>query len=412
MDRISGLPDEVLVKILSFAPTKVAVSTSILSKRWEFLWMWLTKLEFGGKLYSESEFKSFLDRNLSLHRAPVIESFCLKLSNSVLKPEDIRMWVVVVLSRYVRELEIYSSCYQDKQNILPSSLYTCKSLVILKLNGGILMDVPRMVCLPSLKTLVLKGVNYFKQGSLQRLLSNCPVLEDLVVNLCHHDNMGKFIVIVPSLQRLSLYIGCKRVLDEFVIDTPSLEYFKLVDRNYDSHSCLIENMPKLREAYVDVRSTDLQSLIGSITSVKRLIISSKAMFGDGYIFNRLERLTLHVLEENPSNLLSQFLKDSPNLQKLEYFSELDDSYENMRMFPWNQPSIVPECLLSSLQKFTWSQYLGRTQDRDIAVYILKNACCLRNATIDSYTCLVPELEMIKELTRSSRASTTCELNFS
>jgi len=412
MDRISGLPDEVLVKILSFAPTKVAVSTSILSKRWEFLWMWLTKLEFGGKLYSESEFKCFLDRNLSLHRAPVIESFCHKLSNSVLKPEDIRMWVVVVLSRYVRELEIYSSCYQDKQNILPSSLYTCKSLVILKLNGGILMDVPRMVCLPSLKTLVLKGVNYFKQESLQRLLSNCPVLEDLVVNLCHHDNMGKFIVIVPSLQRLSLYIGYKRVLDEFVIDTPSLEYFKLVDRNYDSHPCLIENMPKLTEAYVDVRSTDLQSLIGSITSVKRLIISSKAMFGDGYIFNRLERLTLHVLEENPSNLLSQFLKDSPNLQELEYFSELDDSYENMRMFPWNQPSIVPECLLSSLQKFTWSQYLGRTQDRDIAVYILKNACCLRNATIDSYTCLVPELKMIKELTRSSRASTTCELNFS
>ena len=82
-----------------------------------------------------------------------------------------------------------------------------------------------MVCLPSLKTLVLKGVNYFKQESLQRLLSNCPVLEDLVVNLCHHDNMGKFIVIVPSLQRLSLYIGYKRVLDEFVIDTPSLEYF-------------------------------------------------------------------------------------------------------------------------------------------------------------------------------------------
>ena len=348
MDRISGLPDEVLVKILSFAPTKVAVSTSILSKRWKFLWMWLTKLEFGGKLYSESEFKCFLDRNLSLHRAPVIESFCHKLSNSVLKPEDIRMWVVVVLSRYVRELEIYSSCYQDKQNILPSSLYTCKSLVILKLNGGILMDVPRMVCLPSLKTLVLKGVNYFKQESLQRLLSNCPVLEDLVVNLCHHDNMGKFIVIVPSLQRLSLYIGYKRVLDEFVIDTPSLEYFKLVDRNYDSHPCLIENMPKLTEAYVDVRSTDLQSLIGSITSVKRLIISSKvisfnlslillskfsvntflirpqAMFGDGYIFNRLERLTLHVLEENPSNLLSQFLKDSPNLQELEYFSELDD----------------------------------------------------------------------------------------
>lgn len=33
MDRISGLSDELLVKILLFLPTKLAISTSILSKR-------------------------------------------------------------------------------------------------------------------------------------------------------------------------------------------------------------------------------------------------------------------------------------------------------------------------------------------------------------------------------------------
>ncbi|CAA0394382.1 unnamed protein product [Arabidopsis thaliana] len=230
MDRISGLPDEILVKIMSLAPTKVAVSTSILSKRWEFLWMWLTKLDFGDKHYSESECKRlqcFLDRNLPLHRAPVIESFRLVLSDSRFKPEDARMWVVVAVSRYIRELEICSSYFPEKQNILPSSLYTCKSLVILKLDGGILLDVPRMVCLPSLKTLELKGVSYFKQESLQRLLSNCPVLEDLFVLLLRCDDIGMFIVIVPSLQRLSLYLSPRCNLEGFVIvlDT-SLEYFK------------------------------------------------------------------------------------------------------------------------------------------------------------------------------------------
>ncbi|KAL9286241.1 F-box protein [Arabidopsis thaliana] len=262
MDRIIGLPDEVLVKILSFVPTKVAVSTSILSKRWEFLWMWLTKLDFGDKHYSESECKRlqcFLDRNLPLHRAPVIESFRLVLSDSHFKPEDVRMWVVVAVSRYIRELEICSSYFPEKQNILPSSLYTCKSLVILKLDGGILLDVPRMVCLPSLKTLELKGVSYFKQGSLQRLLSNCPVLEDLFVLLLRCDDIGMFTVIVPSLQH-----------------TP-LEYFKLVDRNYDRHPYMIENMPKLTSAYVEVISADLKSLVGSITSVKYLTILSEVI---------------------------------------------------------------------------------------------------------------------------------------
>ncbi|KAL9286305.1 putative FBD domain, leucine-rich repeat domain superfamily, F-box-like domain superfamily [Arabidopsis thaliana] len=411
MDRISGLPDEILVKIMSLAPTKVAVSTSILSKRWEFRWMWLTKLEFGDELYSESEFKSlqcFLDRNLPLHRAPVIESFRLELSGLYFNPEDIRMWVVVVVSRYVRELEIYCP---EKQHILPSSLYTCKSLVILKLDGGIILDVPPMVCLPSLRTLELKGVRVFSDASLQRLLSNCPVLEDLVVNLYHHDNTLKLTIIVPSLHPLSLYIGYTCDVDEFVIDTPSLEYFKLEDRNYDSHPCLIENMPKLTVAYVDVRSTDLQSLIGSITSVKYLTTSSKAMFGDGFIFNHLEHLTLRVWDDYSWNVLVQVLKDSPNLRELSCLSEMNDHHQNFGLFLWDQPSTVPECMLSSLQKFTWTEYLGRPEDRDIAVYILKNACRLRTATIDSDTRLFTKLEMITELTRSSRASTTCELIF-
>ncbi|CAH8272837.1 unnamed protein product [Arabidopsis lyrata] len=345
MDRISGLPDELLVKIISFAPTKVAVGTSILSKRWEFLWMWLTKLDYCDRYYSEPECKSlqcFLNRNLPLHRAPVIESFRLKLSESVLKPEDIRMWVVVVLSRYVRELKIYISRHQEKQNILPSSLYTCKSLVFLKLDGRILLDVPRMVCLPSLKTLVLKGGCYFKEGYLQRLLSTCPVLENLVVHLLHrHDIMGKFTVI---------------------------SIIKLVDLNYDSHPFLIANMPKLTEAYVDVTFADIKSLLGSITSVKKLTICSKVANGDGFIFNHLEHLTIYVWKEYSSHLLVQFLKDTPNLREL-ILSSQTDNYENVDMLSWNQPSTVPECMLSSLQNITWAQYLGRPQDRDIAVYI-------------------------------------------
>ncbi|EOA20751.1 hypothetical protein CARUB_v10001079mg [Capsella rubella] len=411
MDRISGLPDEVLVKILSYVPTKVAVSTSILSKRWEFLWMWLTKLEFGdSRRYSESEFKSlqcFLNRNLPLHRAPVLESFGLDLG-------DIRMWAVVAVSHYIRELKISVSHYSDKLNILPSSLYTCKSLVVLKLNGGILLDVPRMVCLPSLRTLELRKLIYAKEGSLQRLLSNCPVLEYLQVALCQLDNMGTFTVIVPSLQRLSLFIPSIFHLDEVVINASSLEQFVLVDRNYDSHPWLIENTPKLRRAYIKVESTDLKSLIGSITSVKYLTISTAAMFGEGFIFNHLEDLTLlYAPEEDLSNLLVRFLNGSPNLQGLKCVSEMNLRLndENHGMFSWNEPSTVPECLLSSLQKFTWSDYLGRPQDRDIAVYILKNARRLRTAKFVADTRLVPQLEMITESTRSSRASSTCELHF-
>ncbi|KAF3566461.1 hypothetical protein DY000_02017406 [Brassica cretica] len=141
MDKVSRLPDELLVKVLTFLPTKEAVSTSILSKRWEHLWMWLPKLEYDDQHYSESERKRlrcFIVRSLPLHKAHVIESLRFKLSNShYFKPQVIKWIVATAVSRNVLELDISCSSYPEKLNILPSNLYTSKSLVILKLERSL-----------------------------------------------------------------------------------------------------------------------------------------------------------------------------------------------------------------------------------------------------------------------------------
>ncbi|KAJ4902344.1 F-box domain protein [Raphanus sativus] len=103
--RISDLSDELLIKILSFLPTKVAVSTSILSKQWQFLWVWLPKLEYSDHLYYYSKCSpigEFIDKYLPLHKAPVIERLSLSLS---VEPEDIKRWVEIAVSRYVRDLD-------------------------------------------------------------------------------------------------------------------------------------------------------------------------------------------------------------------------------------------------------------------------------------------------------------------
>lgn len=280
MDKISGLSDDLLIKILSFLPTKHAVSTSILSTRWECLWMWLPNLEFvctSDSVSDEKKLRRFLNRNLPLHRAPVIESFHLNLENRCFKPEDIKLWVVIALSRQLRKLKI-GFLYSDKPNILPSSLYTCKSLVTLELRDVIRLDVPRRVCLPSLKTLRLLEIVYLDGESLRRLLSICPVLEDLVVHFdCENDDMGMITISVPSLLSLSVCIPDESfgIFDGIMIDTPSLKYLKLEDLDENGHSCLIENMPNLEDAHVDVRYRDISSHIRSITSVKRLTICSE-----------------------------------------------------------------------------------------------------------------------------------------
>ena len=139
-----------------------------------------------------------------------------------------------------------------------------------------LLDVPRMVSLPSLKTLKLHCVIYFDDKTLQRLLSNCPILEDLVVDLREYDTTRELTVVVPSLQSLSLYLPYNSVTDGYVIETPNLKYFKL-RHNRNDHYCLIKNTLHLVEAYLDFNLPDLKSLIGSITSVKHLAICSEVI---------------------------------------------------------------------------------------------------------------------------------------
>ncbi|XP_020875462.1 LOW QUALITY PROTEIN: putative FBD-associated F-box protein At5g38570 [Arabidopsis lyrata subsp. lyrata] len=409
---INGLPDDLLVKILSFLPTKVAVSTCVLSKRSEFLWLWLPNLEFECDWDPRPGLLGdFINKKLPLHRAPVIETLRLHPAwNPHIKPE-------IAVSRHVRELEL--DYYSENENLFPSSLFTCKSLVTLKLNPATLKDVPTRVCLPSLKNLQLQTQLFFEDGkSLQQLLSGCPVLEDLSVQFPYNDNIREFTISIPSLQILSLLLHMNGNINRYEIDTPSLKYLKLVDWNNREHYSFIKNMPKLREAYVDVGYSNLKNLIiGSIifTSVKRLTIcSSEGSYGDGCVFKELEQLNLCVCRNNSLNLLGQLLKGSPNLRVLDISAMKDHlGDEPNGIVCSNQLSSIPECLLSSLHIFNCSPYFGTPQDRDIAVYILKNARHLKKATFlaDTWDTVVPKLQMIKELRLSPRASSTCELIF-
>ncbi|CAH2058822.1 unnamed protein product [Thlaspi arvense] len=314
MDRISELPDELVTKILSFAPMKVAVSTSVLSKRWEYLWMWVPKLEY-------IHYKN-LSRDNNRSVAPTIESLSLGFDHALFQPEDIKLWVETAISRCVRELSIYCGPdYGGFEIALPSSLYTCKSLLALKLDGhSVLVDVPPTVCLPSLRTLQLEQVRCLNQDSLGSLLSCCPVLEDLAISRQVGDNLKTLAVIHPSLQRLTLLVDAFCPRDDgigSVIDTPSLKYFKVEDPR-PSFSYSIKHMPQLEEADIFV-SKGLGEFVESITSVKRLSLQvfsdneQESMYRSGIVFDQLEHLKLQCHRHNWSKLLVRLLDDSPKL---------------------------------------------------------------------------------------------------
>ncbi|CAF1862113.1 hypothetical protein Bca4012_033191 [Brassica carinata] len=396
MDRISGLSDELLVRILTFVPTKFAVSTSILSKRWEFVWTWVPKLEFVDNKYgSDLAIRDFISMNLPLLKPPVIESFLLKCFSSF-PPEDITRWVATTVSRCIVELDIDCVyCWSGEPCLLlPSSLYTCESLVTLKLNGEkILLDVPRTVSLPILKTLHLGRVTYLNNDCFRLLISYCPALEDLVIERNGQDNMKTVAVISPSLQRLTLPIGhgLSPFVEEYVIVTPSLKYFK-VEEYMLNYSYLVRHMPEVEEADINVQYY-LFSIFDSITSVKRLslcvsfnIISDEYMYHDGIFFNRLERLKLCIRFDYWSKLLFRLLHDSPNLRVLNLCVSKYIRFKKYELINWNSSEIsVPSCLLESLETFEFAEYRGSREERDFVSFIIRHACHLKSSTITPCT---------------------------
>ncbi|XP_019087655.1 PREDICTED: putative FBD-associated F-box protein At5g56700 [Camelina sativa] len=391
MAKLSDLSDDLLVKILTFLPTKAAVSTSVLSKQWEFLWMWLPKLEF--KFTTPPKYaclRDFIAKNLPLHKAPIIESLHLSSSYCSIQPEDLKSWVGIAVSRCVRELCIPIYSFGMERAVpLPCSLYSCNSLLTLKLCGQkTLVDVPGTVCLPSLKILELRRVTYPNDDSIRLLLSNCLVLEDLTIYRRDHDNVRKLVIIVPSLQRLSLEIPRLCSPGRYVIGTPSLKNLEVKDYRVSS-SYLIEQMLELEEAVIMVVQ-DPEELLESITFTKRLslrVIFNRAIekvYRDGIVFNRLENLKVYRCCDDWSKSLFQLLKVSPNLRVLSLIvdsvsTDFGGYYEPVS---WsNNQSSVPKCLSKSLETFEFAGYMGTREERDFLSFIFKHACHLKSLKI-------------------------------
>ncbi|CAA7032958.1 unnamed protein product [Microthlaspi erraticum] len=387
MDRISELPDELVVKILSFLPTKVRASTSVLSKRWEFLWMWVPKLEFVVTHFRpDLPLRDFINKNLPLLRVPKIESFRLKCFSTTFQPEDINQWVAITLSRRIRLLDIWQWSLNRTDNLAvlsPSSLYTCKSLVTLKLNGKkILVDVPPTVSLPSLKTLVLKEVTYGNEDCLGLLISNCPVLEGFFIHRDGEDNLKGMVFTSPSLLRLTLTLHGGRCSDsdEHVIVTPCLKYIK-VCRYVERFSSLVTHMPRVEEACIVVEE-QMEKVFESFACLKRLSLvvwrNNREEFPDGFFSNQLEHLKLCIDFDYWSKLLFKLLQDSPKLRVLKLYVDRDRRSTEYTPVSW---SSVPECLLESLETFEFAGYSARPEERDFVSFIIKNARRLKSSSI-------------------------------
>ncbi|XP_019263069.1 PREDICTED: F-box/LRR-repeat protein 25-like isoform X2 [Nicotiana attenuata] len=201
LDRISQLPDSLLAQILSLLPTtKDAFKTSILSKRWRYLWASVDNLNFTRTSYRKTnDFVSFTDYVIAHFVSSKIKR--LKLDCSRLSPykSHISRWLSFAVEKKVEDFVYWSSSNRNGCT-LSESFYTCSSVVTLHLKFYC-FDSGAAIQWKSLKSIKLEYLVLSDEG-IANLVSGCPALETM-----EFDSVGGFLrVEINSLKLKRLYL--------------------------------------------------------------------------------------------------------------------------------------------------------------------------------------------------------------
>ncbi|CAN7089707.1 unnamed protein product [Brassica rapa subsp. narinosa] len=245
--RLSEFPDELLLKILSFLPSKDVVATSAISKRWKSLWKEVKKFRYDATPSYPQTFQMFA---LFIRSRSNVESLQLKLNPNNSR-QDFKDLVNYAVARSLRELRI-EMLYKSFE--FPQSLYLYPQLETLILEKLSLVDIPSNVSLIGVKKLHLLSVRFSSDESVTKLLSRCPLLEDLVVRRSTYTNVMVFTIDVPTLKCLSIDNTSGKSRPEgvhgFVINAPSLRCFSIKDTF--SNYVRFGEMPELVKASVNI----------------------------------------------------------------------------------------------------------------------------------------------------------------
>ncbi|KAJ4839750.1 hypothetical protein Tsubulata_026030 [Turnera subulata] len=330
-DRISGLPDEILFYILSFLPIKYAVGTSILSKRWRFLWTSAPRLEFDDTVLfsnpteeTDIHFVNFVERVLCYHSdAASVKKISLRCWGSYIDTRILRLVYGTTMMPNLEELDL-DFCIGTKIQ-LPNCIYSSfENLHVLKLCSDIQLNTPGLVCFPRLRTLWLNSVRFSGDDALKKLLEGCPVLKDLFINQDTWFSSGVFHVCSSSLKNLEIcrLIGYGSGLTaKVVLETPNLARLKVVYHSEVDN--IVMDASSLVSASIDARephrSSSLIQLLKKISHVEELELSSNTVnilekSSDSEELPVFHNLThLKVGFSKVERLVPQLLELSPNL---------------------------------------------------------------------------------------------------
>ncbi|XP_058725658.1 F-box/LRR-repeat protein At3g26922-like [Vicia villosa] len=233
-DRISDLPDSVLLHIFSFLETtQYTVQTCILSKRWKNLWKKIYVLFLYSECFNTLDvFTKFLSQLLCLRdQGTALHAFKLFLSRQhIIEPDLFESILKYAISYNVKHLELL--VIRCNIQHFPSSLLLCRTLtslyfhVIPSLYNKPKILFPNSLNLPSLTNLDIGSVSFL--GGTEPF-STCPKLTSLMIfnfNILGEQNLC---ISSTTLVKLTIQIHFKPENgNKIELSTPSLRTFAFI----------------------------------------------------------------------------------------------------------------------------------------------------------------------------------------
>lgn len=207
IDRISDLPEHLIIRILSCLPTKDAVRTSTLSRDWRYKWIFIYDINPNLTLPAFTPKKTMifqgLDRfmNLSTEDSWTIRTFCLScyyFSSGVAQA-----WITGLFRRNIENLEIIVNSSPADSPLQQGCFTGWTSLTKLKLWVRCTLGVSAINCFPNLKSLCLmEGVrikNEEESVHTRRVALIFPVLDVLELEYCRWIDVDYVEIQAPKL---------------------------------------------------------------------------------------------------------------------------------------------------------------------------------------------------------------------
>ncbi|XP_057449122.1 F-box protein At4g22280-like [Lotus japonicus] len=289
-DRLSDLPDCLLLHIMSFMKAKCAVQTCVLSTRWKDLWKCVPSITLLSPDFVRlKSFTDFMNKLLDLRdRSAALHSFDFERRGSMEFRYHKRV-VSYVLSHKVQQLR-FAVVYNLSQIL---RIFSCQSLTSLELlvhtgrsnPSGNLFPVSSCLNLPALTSLHL-GCFTFSGGINRRAepFSAFKKLHSLIIDNCSIKDAQTFCISSTTLVDVTIIHTLYGDFKEVELSAPSLHRLDFTGSTPRQRLCG-SSLSSVKELSIDVDMRAyapeppliLLSWLEELTNIKSLTVSTSTL---------------------------------------------------------------------------------------------------------------------------------------